>query len=169
MSLWKLKKRLETLGYVVYVPWLGRYFISIEKIAQKFNDYLNKESITRYILISHSIGGIVGLYHYLIYKPDIVKAIMIGAPFHGAHLYYTHLISKTASQINMNSTFLTELRKKKLKHKHFYSIGSESDELVSISSTKLEGTKSIIVKKEGHVEMLLSQKVFQTINDILKK
>ena len=163
-----LKKRLENLGYTVYVPDYGYHLCKIEKTAEKFDAYIKKNKIGKFIFIGHSLGGLVGLYYYKNYKNKITKFITIGTPFYGTWIARVpSFFSESAKQMKPESLFLKELYKNIRINKNFYAIGSKTDQYVPIKSSKLKKAKNIEVNFVGHSSMLFSKEVFREIKKAL--
>lgn len=164
-----LKKRLEKLGYAVYIPDYGYHLCKIEKTAEKFDNYIKENKIGKFIFIGHSMGGLIGLYYYKNYKNKITKFISIGTPFYGTWIAkIPSFFSESAKQMISGSLFLENLHKKLRINKNFYSIGSKHDQYVPIKSSKLKKAKNIEVNFIGHSSMLFSKKVFKEINHIVE-
>lgn len=163
-----LKRRLEELGYVVYIPDYSYHLCKIERTAEKFNDYIKKNKIEKFIFIGHSLGGLIGLYYYKHYKNKITKFISLGTPYYGTWVArIPSFFSESAKQMITGSLFLNGLHNDIKINKSFYTIGSRHDQYVPIKSSKLKKAKNLEVNFVGHSSMLFSKKVFKEIKKAL--
>ena len=164
-----LKKRLENLDYTVYIPDYGYHLCKIEETAEKFEDYIKKNKIGKFIFIGHSLGGLIGLYYHKNHKNKITKFISLGTPFYGAKIAkIPSFFSESAKQMIPDSLFLKGLHKNIKVNKNFYSIGSKHDQFIPIKSSKLKKAKNIEVNFVGHSSMLFSKEVFREIKHIVE-
>lgn len=162
-----MKKRLENLGYKVYVPDYGYHFGRIEEIAGSLDKYIKGNKIKKFVFIGHSLGGLVGLYYYKNYKNNIIKFISIGTPFYGTWLArVSSVFSESAKQMIPGSLFLKKLHKGRIA-KNIYTLGSKHDQYVSVKSSQLRKDNHITIEGVGHLSLLFSNKVFQEIKKVL--
>jgi len=162
-----LKKKLEHLGYAVYIPDYGYNLGKIEKSAEELDAYIKKNKIGKFIFIGHSLGGLIGLYYYKNYKNKITKFISLGTPFYGTWIAkIPSFFSESAKQMTHKSLFLKKLHKGRI-NKNVYTIGSKHDQYVPVKSSQLRGAKHIIVVGVGHASLVFSNKVFREIKKVL--
>lgn len=162
-----LKKRLEYLGYAVYIPDYGYHLGKIKNTAEKLDAYIKKNKIGKFIFIGHSLGGLIGLYYYKNYKNKITKFISLGTPFYGTWIArMPSFFSESASQMIPGSLFLKKLHKGRI-NKNVYTLGSKHDQYVSVKSSQLKGAKHITIEGVGHASLLFSNKVFGEIKKVL--
>jgi len=167
-QLFLLKKRLEKLGYRVYLPKLGLQLGKIENLSEKLSEYLQKHNIDQFIFIGHSLGGIIGMHYYCNNKATITKFIALGTPFYGTNFARHMFLSPSIAQIKPNSEFLKTLHKRKITMNQVYSIATLQDGSVPIKSTKLARAHHITVNVHGHNTLIYSKTVFDEIAKILK-
>lgn len=162
-----MKKRLENLGYKVYVPDYGYHFGKIEEIAENLDEYIKENKIKKFVFIGHSLGGLVGLYYYRNYKNNITKFISLGTPFYGTWLArIPSVFSESAKQMIPGSLFLKKLHKGRIT-KNIYTLGSKHDLYVSVKSSQLRETNHITIEGTGHLSLVFSNKVFKEIKKAL--
>ncbi len=162
-----MKRRLENLGYAVYIPDYGYHFGKIEEIAEKLDKYIKQNKIKKFVFIGHSLGGLIGLYYCKNYKNNIVKLISIGTPFYGTWLArIPSIFSESAKQMIPGSLFFKKLHKGRIT-KDIYTIGSKHDQYIPIKSSQLKRAKHITIEGVGHLSLLFSNKVFQEIKKVL--
>ena len=169
----ELKKRLHKLGYRVYMPNLGFHLEGIENITKKFHKYIQKRNLKNYILVGHSLGGIVGLYymhHYKKYNPTIKKIVAIGSPLNGANSSYIGFFSKSTMQLVRRSKLIQNMNKslKKTELKNFYSIGSNYDPFIPRDASFLKGANNISTNAIGHIALLFSNDVLGKVEGVVE-
>ncbi len=167
LSLIVLKKRLEKLGYSVYIPDFGYNLGRVEDLAGKLDRYIKSNGIRDFILIGHSMGGLLGLYYYQNYKHRIVKLISLGCPFHGTNVARLAFFSESAKQMMPGSDFIKKLHKKNVRKDRFYVIESKHDHITSIRSGHLKNAHNIKLKYIGHMSLVFSKEVFEEVKKIL--
>ena len=166
-ALFLIKKRLEEDGYSVFLPDFGHHLIRIEKIAEKLDRYIKKHGIKDFMLIGHSLGGLIGLYYYYNFDNKIKKFISLGTPYKGVPL--PPLFSHSRFQMRPGSSFLKELDKHKKKLRDFYSLFSKNDAIVDADSSVSKNMKNIHVDCDGHIDLLFSEKVYDKVLGIIEK
>ena len=164
-----LKKRLEKIGYRVYVPSFGWHFKSIETICKKLDLFIKTHRIGPFICIGHSLGGIIALHYYTRYQGSLEKCIALGSPFHGAPHARVFWFSASAQEMIPESSFLEGLNCRNESLERFFSLATPCDEVVPASSSTVETGNNILIDAAGHVDLLLSRKVFQEIRRILQQ
>ena len=170
----ELKKRLHKLGYKVYMPNLGFHLEGIERITNKFHKYIKKRNLKNYILIGHSLGGIVGLYYMHKYNSSIKKVIAIGSPLNGTNISYVGFFSKSTMQLTRKSEFIKKLNKdlnnnlNKIDLKNIYSIGSINDPFVPRNSSFLKGANNISTNSVGHIALMFSEDVLRKVEAVVE-
>ena len=168
LSLFLLKKRFENRGYQVYIPHFGLHFRTIEELAGKLNHFVKKNKITKFTFVTHSLGGLVGLYYYLHYRNGIQKFISLGTPYHGTPMARVGFFSKSGREMLPGSKPLQKIHAHKKKLRHFISLATKHDEIVPFKSTKLKGAKNLTVDCPGHASLLYSKNVFERVVKLLE-
>ena len=163
-----LMRRLEKLGYLVCVPYLGLHIGDVEKITKKLEEYIKKNKLKNFIMVGHSYGGLIATNYYLKNKETVKKIITLGTPFYGAEVAkYGSFFSKGAEQMIPNSKFLNFLHRQEIEKEKIISLATPYDPRVPIVSTKLKGSKHFPVECYGHVQLIYSRKVFNKIKEVL--
>ena len=156
-----LKKRLENLGYTVYMPDFGWHLGKVEQLEQ----YLAENKIKKFIFIGHSFGGLIGLYYYKRHPQQIKKFITLGTPYYGTPFAYVCSFSGGGRQMWPHSAFLKKLHQSNVKGT--YAILGRYDEFVPGQSAKLKGATHLSVRS-GYTWLLFSHEAFQNIQRSLE-
>jgi len=144
----------------------------IERIVDRFAD---EHGITKIDIIGHSMGGLIGLYYVkrLGGHRLVRKLVALGAPFNGTWtsalgVFPFGIFSKGIWQMLPDSDFLKSLKL----HPHethdteVVSIAAKYDALCPPAACHLQGATNIDVSV-GHAGLLMDDKVFKTIGDVL--
>ncbi len=154
---WRLKKQYGP----IYTINLGKPFSSIKTHAKKVESMLPLEK--NWILIGHSMGGLVSSYASLgTYKDRIEKIITLGTPFSGTRLA-SWGFGDCCKEMQRDSSFLQELKEALQKEKFpICSLGSRQDRVIlPYTSALLPGGKEI--EGVGHVGLLFSEAVLKQV------
>ena len=175
-----LKWFLQKQGYgPVFDLNLGSPFSSIQQHAKKLKNVCDEvEQITNskdLILIGHSMGGLVSSLFALTMAPldKRIDIITIGSPLQGTYLGWLGL-GKNVLQMRYQSSFVVDL-KEKIKNQDqvsFYHVLSRTDQIVlPYDSAYIEGPrhKKKVFKNLGHISLLFSPRVAQTILGFLNE
>lgn len=126
-------------------------------------------------IVAHSMGGIAALYALVTTTTlPVASVTTLGSPYRGARLAgYARALPvgplRAAAQMSPGSTLLTELRDAAAQVTTPWStLWSTADELVPAPSGELPehvASRSVRTPDVGHVEMLLSRTVADTVTD----
>lgn len=175
-----LKKYLSCKGYgPIFDLNLGRPFSSIETHAKKLKKFCDEvEKITNtgdLILIGHSMGGLVSSCFALTMasKEKKIDIITIGSPLHGTYLGWLSL-GKSVLQMRYKSPFVLNLKERIVNQNKvgFFHVLSQTDQIVlPYNSAFIEGPKHKrkVFKNLGHISLLFSPRVAQTVSSFLNE
>jgi pimeloyl-ACP methyl ester carboxylesterase len=141
------------------------------KVRDKINEYKQITGCNEFIIIGHSLGGLIGLYYAIniadIDGINITKIITIASPLQGAPLA-KYKTAKRYKQMSYNSTILLDLiNNMKNSDKDIYCIASEYDWAVPFSNGLVNGMEGKQYKFHGHYSLIISPLVWRHIMTIL--
>jgi len=145
-----------------------------EQVGKKVAEIQEETGWDEIALVGHSMGGIVSSLYAtkLADYGTVTDVIAIGSPFKGSPLADCFAIGSCGEEMRPDSSLLEEVRQgiKQAPEIEFYSIASETDEVVPLSSALYneDPQKQLIVEDEGHVALLTSAKVAKTVASWLK-
>lgn len=175
-----LKSYLLSKGYgPIFDLNLGCPFASIEAHAKKLKKFCDEvEKITNsqdLVLIGHSMGGLVSSYFALTMasKEKKIDIITIGSPLHGTYLGWLSF-GKNVLQMRYKSPFVLNLNEMILNQNEvgFFHVLSRTDQIVlPYNSAFIEGPKhkKKVFKNLGHISLLFSPRVAQTVSSFLNE
>lgn len=171
-----MRQCLRNNGYKnIFAINLGNPLLSIEEYAKSLKDKLDQVAEETgekdFVLIGHSMGGLVCLTCLKNYFPDSGhKVITLGTPHFGTYLAYLG-IGKCAKEMRYQSPFTQDLHRYLQGSKvHLNHIASKSDEFIfPFRAEDVKPVERLIVyDRLGHLEMLFSEEVHRNILEILK-
>ncbi|MBI2507369.1 alpha/beta hydrolase [Candidatus Woesearchaeota archaeon] len=98
----------------------------LEEFAKDLNEILKKEKIKKIILIGHSLGGMISLVFYKLFKNKVRKIILIDTTYKNPvpvwYRYFFYVIDKSMTKI-INKIHL--LKKSLNKYRDFYQLKNQ--------------------------------------------
>ena len=161
------KKKLAALGveqvYAIdLIPLSGTIETYAEQLAQRIDMICRNAGSKQVILIAHSLGGLVArsyLQHYG--QEKVAQLITLGTPHHGSELAWFAL-GPAVKQLRPGSSALIKLNSADTGAIPITSLYSLHDNLVAPqASSHLPHAKNIPLSGLGHLELLISQEVFE--------
>lgn len=161
------KNKLAALGieqvYAIdLAPLLGTIEIYAEQLAQRIDVICALTGSKQVILIAHSLGGLVARSYLQRYSQEkVAQLITLGTPHHGSQLAWFSL-GPAVKQLRPGSPALIKLNSADTAAIPITSLYSLHDNLVAPqASSYLAHAKNIPLRGLGHLELLLSQEVFE--------
>ncbi|RMF95578.1 MAG: alpha/beta hydrolase [Candidatus Schekmanbacteria bacterium] len=159
----------------VYDLNLSPPFSSIIDFSQKLSEKikkLKKEGYNSFILIGHSMGGLVALYYALSRKDlDIKKVITIGTPHKGT-LFAKIALGKCGREMVPESGFLKELDslRKEMPDLKIICFWSKLDNMIIPSGNAVaENSESYSLNYSGHITPVYSKAFAKRIVEIIQE
>ena len=175
-----LENRLKRDGFPTISFHLGTLNVrdiekSAEIVATKLRSVCEEHKIEKVNIVSHSMGGLIGLYALKNYEIGhlVKRFIAIGTPFHGTPASYlgiavTGLAAKSIWQMAPNSPFIKKLHSTPLPQDiDIYSIISRHDFLAPEKFSVLEGAKNLVVSS-GHAALIINEGVYSVVSSIIQ-
>lgn len=121
------------------------------------------------IVVTHSMGGLVARACARRAPERIRHVICLGTPHHGTALACL-VPSKTTRQMRPNSDWLRELNADCVEGRELTNLYSEHDNIiVPQTNASLRGAENVPLQGIGHLEMAFSNRVLQSVTDILSR
>jgi len=171
-----MRRKLVKAGFgPIYTINLGFPFFSIrtyaERVAKKA-EVIEKETGRKdLMMVGHSMGGLVGLWYAskLAASGKVTHLVAIGSPLQGTHVAKIGL-GADAREMERGSEFVGEIQKVLEKFTgEFYTIASKTDLLIFPFASALYGNKQKLFDNIGHVSMLFSPRVAETVTNWLPR
>lgn len=151
-------------GYVVHVvEGIGYNRGTVEEMAQKVFEYVQKNKLKDCLIVAHSKGGLIGKYLLVNYnKPCMFKGMVaLNAPFSGS-IYAYLLPFKSLSIFNPHSPIITLLTANASVNNKIVSIFGVFDPHIPKGSP-LQGAKNIRLQVYGHFRVIHDKRVHAEI------
>ena len=180
-----IKEKLESLGYNVLIPNLGRGTKRIDAFARSLRIFLRKKEApliywndctleklgSNLVFLGYSMGGLVALElmrKYPEYRS--ARVIALGTPLRGTNFAYLSSVFFSASQdLISGSDFLKGMHEYLIENlPDLYQVRARYDEIAPRSSTALpEFPAYIVFSVAGHAALLYIDK--ETLQYVLSK
>ncbi len=194
LSLRKLQIKLNAAGYPTHILPLGFQLGDVRKKAQQLSTYLEQHDLNKVIIVSHSLGGLIGLQALFNGDKRIDKLLAVACPFRGNHWgnigllaalavtillavciqYYYALIVlpvffvKSFWQMRPGSSLLKTLSANYSKMENIQCVHAKFDEMVIPSrSTVLGRANDICVPEIGHNNLIMGDRPIDIIQKTL--
>lgn len=165
-----LKYRLQKLGYSVIMPDLGWHTNDIAEITLRLKKFVSDNSLRDFILMGHSIGGVIALRYYKEKDSKADKLVALGSPFTGSSWIVPFgIFSQSARQITPGSAFLKSLLSETMgaSRENIFCLFTKYDEIVPLESAQLAFAKNIEVNTIGHMSFIYSKSVVECLQKLL--
>src|SRR3989344_7865474 len=107
----------------------------IEEFAYDLNEILEKERIKKVILIGHSLGGMISLVFYKLFKNKVAGLILINTTYKNPvpkwYSYFFYILDKSITK-RVNNTPL--LKKPLNKYRNFYRLKDQTNLLIMLKT-----------------------------------
>ena len=174
--LYWLQHRLRAAGYLQTIsintpPWRDLESLT-EELAKKVDELRIKLKAEKFILIGHSMGGIIAR-NYVQNRggaAHVSDMITLGSPHHGSKLA-PFAVSRMGKSLLPGSTFLKEFNKVTWpKETRAVSIYTRYDNIVlPADSAKMAGAQNIELDGMGHTALLFHPRSVQAVVDTVNK
>jgi len=154
----KVRKKLIEDGHPVYVISLGFQVGSISKKSLKVEKYIEKHNLNNFILVCHSMGGLIGLGLSKQTHQKIIKSVIIGSPLKGTYMAYLEPFFIATWQMMPNSNFIKALQKNSFPNANMKIIYAKFDEIIvptKFCSLGLEDEH--LFNAIGHCNLIMSE------------
>lgn len=162
----KVIPKLQNAGYPVYIiKELKRNNAPIADQAKLVKSFIDRNNLTKVIILGHSKGGLIGKYLLAFYNYDlrIKKVIAINSPFHGTKAA-SYLPFGSHKEVIPGSELLKKIENEKTVNLLITSIYGQWDNLIiPVESCRLEGANNIKVPFSGHHRMMFNIEVINLI------
>jgi len=171
---WRVRRRLrarQTLVATVDLePPLGNLDALAQCLADRIERLLFETGAERIVLVTHSMGGLVGRAYLRRHgHARIARLLMLAAPHHGTRTARL-ACGQNARQMRIGSRWLDELNAQPLPAVPLTNLWTVDDELVSPpDSARLAGTSEIVLDGIGHLAMVFSARVLAHIEDAVAR
>jgi len=164
-----IKRKIEKTGQTVIMPDLGPCLEDVNEIVVNLERFIEDSLLKDFVLMGHSLGGIIALLYEKRNPGKAKKIIAINSPFGGSpFIFWGSLFSKSAQQIMPGSQFLRRLTEDPSAFKSdVFCFYAEFDELMSKESAQLSFAKNIKINSMGHILSLYSESFIDSLKKIL--
>ena len=154
--------------YTINLPSLESIETSAIRIHEKAQEIFAQTSHPNLILIGHSRGGLAASLYASQSKNAVSHVITIASPLKGTSWAYAST-GKDVIEMQPDSSFLQKLQTQVAKtNTSFLHIASYNDWITSPESSSFEGNSPILINHLGHLGLIFSSNVAETIHDWLK-
>lgn len=151
-------------------------------LLKKLDNFKEKSGIDKYILIGHSLGGIIAAYleKQMTQKElQIIKVITIASPLYGMPDVLEKIIDNSCGllykesyeQFRSSSSIIQDIKKHVNNSSKYYHILGSWDFIVPLENNMLgkkDDSRIYISNFCGHCSMLINPKIFKVIEQMIK-
>ncbi len=171
LTFWLRRRGFSALHTIALPPWKDVEVLT-ERVAKRVDELRHSNGLQKVHLIGHSMGGIIAR-NYLQVRGGAQKVdhcLLIATPNGGSKLA-PFATSSLGRLLMPGSDFLQRLAAKPLPAEARVStVFSRHDNMViPYEHARLQGARNIEVSGRGHVSLLFSRRVLQTIIDLLQE
>ncbi|RCW39970.1 triacylglycerol lipase [Halopolyspora algeriensis] len=157
--------------HVWYYDWSQSNVATAEQLASEVDRVLETTGADRVDLITHSMGGLSSR-HFLKFLGGTAQVddwVSIGGPNHGTNAAYA-CWTTSCQEMRYGSGFLTDLNAgdETPGEVDYATLRSPCDEVINPdSSTALAGARNAQVSCIGHISLLSSDEVYESVRDFI--
>ncbi|MDE3055900.1 MAG: alpha/beta fold hydrolase [Verrucomicrobiota bacterium] len=152
--------------YTIDLPLFQSIPDDASLILQRREEIFQETGRRELILIGHSMGGLVALFHALHLAKEKTWVITLGSPLHGTHLARIAL-GPNGKEMRRGSLFVKGLEKSlATSNLSCYHLGSETDQVVVPASSAFMGRfpdREFHLPNLGHMSLLFSRRVMRQV------